>query len=130
MNSNTATLVVTLLVAVIGAGGIAAIIKAPKENARIIVDAAQGAVVVQSGVLQDVQRRLDDVEERARQAEQRAMYAEQRAQEAETRLQREISRALAAEQERDRLRHRVESLERKVAELEANGHGPEGGVIR
>jgi tetrahydromethanopterin S-methyltransferase subunit G len=123
LNPNTASLIVGIAIAILGAGGIAAILKAPKENARIIVDAAQGAVVVQSGVLQDVQRRLDDVEDRARQAEERAMYAERRAQEAETRLQMEISRALAAEQERDRLRRRVESLERKVAELEANGHG-------
>lgn len=42
-----------------GGGGIAAFVKMKPERGRIVIDAAQGAVVVQSGVMTDLRAELD-----------------------------------------------------------------------
>jgi len=46
----------------VGSGGIAAsaaiFIKTPKEANKLVIDAAQGAVVVQSGVIKDLREEL------------------------------------------------------------------------
>jgi uncharacterized small protein (DUF1192 family) len=53
------TSVVSLIIGAGGAGGIAALVKVKPERGRIVIDAAQGAVVVQSGVMADLRAELD-----------------------------------------------------------------------
>ena len=52
----------TLVVAAIGSGGvgagIVALIKVKPERDKLVIDAAQGAVVVQSGVIENLQREI------------------------------------------------------------------------
>lgn len=70
---------VALIVGLGGGGGLAALIKLRPERGRIVIDAAQGAVVVQATVIDDLQDELARVkaelaaEREARQAE-RAEY--------------------------------------------------------
>ena len=51
--------VVALIVAVLGGGGIVALIKAKPERSLISVNAAQGAVIVQSGVIDSLRADLE-----------------------------------------------------------------------
>lgn len=73
------TALAALIVGVGGGGGIAALIKLRPERGRIVIDAAQGAVVVQATVIDDLQEELGRVkaelaaERRARRTE-RAEY--------------------------------------------------------
>lgn len=120
--------VVPFLIAFLGGGGLAGalgvLIKARPEAGGLIVTAAQGAVIVQSGVIETLERRLTECERRAEEAEKRAEGAE-----AETAVLRteiaDLRRQLAARDydlrrerdENDRLRTRIDVLETEVAEL-------------
>lgn len=54
---------VTLVVAILGSGGfggaLVALLKMPSDRNRVVVDAAQGAVVVQSNVITSLREELD-----------------------------------------------------------------------
>lgn len=92
--------VIAIMVALFGGGGLTAFFRLGGEKTKIIVEAAQGAVVVQSAVLDDVLERLDRAEKRAGAAEVRADDAE---------------RALRAMRiERNNLADRVQHLEQVV----------------
>lgn len=51
--------VVGVIVALLGGGGLAALLKSGREGSRIVVDAAQGAVIVQSSVMRGLREELD-----------------------------------------------------------------------
>lgn len=50
--------VVAGIAAILGGGGVTALLRSRPERARIIVDAAEGAVVVQTGVLANLREEL------------------------------------------------------------------------
>lgn len=77
-----------------GGGGVVAWRRLGKEGPKIIVEAAQGAVIVQSGVIDDLQDGLD-------------------------RARSEIKELRAQLSEADRLRSRVRELEHREEELTA-----------
>lgn len=55
---------VGIIVALLGGGGLAALIRSGREGSKIVVDAAQGAVVVQSRVIADLQTQLKEAQAR------------------------------------------------------------------
>lgn len=86
--------VIGVIVAVFGGGGLAALLKSRPEGSKIIVDAAAGAVVVQSGVIDDLNGQLEDARKQIRE------------------LQSHLS-------ELSELRAKNAALERRVLELES-----------
>lgn len=50
---------VGVIIALGGGGGLAALLRSGREGSRIVVDAAQGAVIVQSGVITDLRGQID-----------------------------------------------------------------------
>jgi TolA-binding protein len=54
--------IVGIMVALLGGGGLAALLKTGREGSKIVVDAAAGAVVIQSGVMTDLRKQLDDAQ--------------------------------------------------------------------
>lgn len=60
-SDNWLSVLVALIVSVAGGGGIAALIKSRPEGNKIIVDAAQGAVVVQSKVIDSLRQEVDEL---------------------------------------------------------------------
>jgi predicted RNase H-like nuclease (RuvC/YqgF family) len=108
------------VVGLLGGGvlvGLAAFIKARPEATKIVVDAAQGAVVVQSGVIEDLADQLKRMRGRIQ-----GLEAELR----EVDRLRTENRELHAEVERltrrdDRSHKRIEALEREVEKLK-NGN--------
>lgn len=60
VTTNWLTVLVAFILAVFGGGGISTLIKVRKEGANIMVDAAQGAVVVQSSVIKNLRVELED----------------------------------------------------------------------
>jgi len=113
---------ILVLAALLGGGGIATgvalLFKMGPEREKIIVDAAHGAVIVQSGVIDDLQEQLQDARERISDL---------------TRELHETARGLKDEldvvrRERDELREenrklrlRVDELEREVRDLLQKG---------
>jgi peptidoglycan hydrolase CwlO-like protein len=71
---NWLSVLIAVIVAVFGGGGVAALIRTRSEGPKILVDAAAGAVVVQSGVIESLKDDLHDA--RAEIAELRAHMAE------------------------------------------------------
>ncbi len=57
--TNWLPVVVGLIVAVLGGGGLVALFRARPEGSKILVDAAQGAVIVQSGVIDSLRADLN-----------------------------------------------------------------------
>lgn len=51
-------LIVGVIIALGGGGGIAALLRSGPEGSKIVIDAAQGAVVVQSGVIRSLEDQL------------------------------------------------------------------------
>lgn len=95
--------VVGVIIALGGGGGLTALVLSGRQGSRIVVDAAQGAVVVQSGVITDL---------RAQIAELRAQLAEistLRGQVRELEHENELLRAQNA-----RMSARVQELERRT----------------
>lgn len=145
-------LLVTLIVGLLGAGGIAgaivALLKVRPEAGQIVVDAAKGAVVIQSGVLEELrQERVADREEH----KQELVAQEERHRQAMTRMGKRLDDALgelahlreevsrcealreelaqtkeqrdAAIREAQGLKERVATLETEVKTLQANLNG-------
>lgn len=93
--------------AILGGGGVTALLRSGKEGSRILVDAAQGAVVVQSGVITTLREDLQSAH--AEIAELRAHMAEISG------LRGKIS---GLEQENEQLRGENEQLRERVRRLE------------
>jgi hypothetical protein len=55
---NWLTLVVAAVIGLFGAGGLNALLKSRKEGTKILVDAAQGAVIVQTTVIDSLREEL------------------------------------------------------------------------
>lgn len=55
---NWLSVLIAVIVGIFGGGGIAALLKARPEGSKILVDAAQGAVVIQSSVLESLQAHI------------------------------------------------------------------------
>jgi chromosome segregation ATPase len=118
----TPEIVVAIVVAIFGGGGLVALLRLGAERSNIVVTAAQGAVIVQSGVIDDLQDQLADLRAGLAEVRQRAEAAEQRAAAAE-------ARARAAELERDALLRALDDYKDRVTHLEAEvvrlgGHLP------
>ena len=101
-----------ILIALFGGGGVAALIKVRQGGPNVIVSAAQGAVIVQAGVIDDLQEQLGDAREQLKE------------------LRTHISELSELRAENRRLRARVSGLEaentvleRRIRELEAHQEG-------
>lgn len=101
ITSTVVTASVTLLVGLFGGGGLVALLKVSADRGKIVVEAAQGAVIVQTSVIDDLHAEL------ARVKSEMVVEREQR------RLERvEFQGALAALQvENTSLRLRVSAVE-------------------
>lgn len=55
---NWLSVLIAAIVGIFGGGGIAALLKARPEGSKILVDAAQGAVIVQSSVMNDLREEI------------------------------------------------------------------------
>lgn len=112
---------VGLLTAVAGGGGITALILSGRTGSKILVDAAQGAVVVQTGVIDDLREQLADARKEI--AELRGHMAEVSA------LRRKLA---VAEQDNAVLKDRQRQLEQENEELRARvsrlEHPPQEGI--
>lgn len=91
-------LVVPILTALFGAGGVVAYLRLRKESPNISVNAAQGAVIIQERVLRNLEDDLTQIRGKVRDLEQREEH-------------------LVAEN--TRLRSEVADLQKRVRELEA-----------
>jgi len=83
------------------------LLRSGREGSKILVDAAQGAVIVQSGVIKDLERRISAQEDE---------IAELRSHMAEINQMRSQIREL--ESDRETLRKENEQLRARVASLE------------
>lgn len=105
--------IVAGIAAILGGGGITALLRSGKEGSRILVDAAQGAVVVQTGVITTLREDLQSAH--AEIAELRAHMAELSDLRSQIRdLERE-NETLKAENEQ--LHERVRRLELRSPEI-------------
>jgi len=102
--------VVTVILAVLstGVGGaLVAFLRLRKEGPKIIVEAAQGAVVVQSGVIDDLREQIDSLRTRLSEADA---------------LQRRVRELERREEEltveNTRLRSQVSNLQARIVQLE------------
>lgn len=102
-----------VVVALLGSGGILggvyALLKLRPEAGQIIVTQAQGAVIVQSNVIKDLEAQNTRLTERVTQAEAKANVAEHENRELKV--------------ENSKLKDRVSDLERKVDRLEKKVNG-------
>lgn len=101
-----------ILIALFGGGGVAALIKVRQGGPNVIVSAAQGAVIVQAGVIDDLQDQLSDARDQIK--ELRTHIAELSELRAENRRLRKRQGVLEGENA---------ALERRVRELEAHQDG-------
>jgi len=101
--TNWLPVVVGLIVAVLGGGGLVALFRARPEGSKILVDAAQGAVIVQSGVIDSLRADLNAA---------RAEIRELRSHMTEMSVLREQVRGLEAEN--GNLRSRISHLENQL----------------
>lgn len=92
---------VPVIVALASGGGLAALLKSRPEGTKILVDAAQGLVVVQTGVITDLRTSLARAE---------AQIDE---------LRSHVSEMSTLRTENDRLNRRVDELERENSRLKA-----------
>lgn len=120
--------IVSLVIAVIGAGGLGglvlALIKARPEASAVIVDSAKGAVLVQSGVIDDLREALAETRKELTELRGEVSGVNKlrgRIVELERELGRERSERKALEEERFRLRDEVQILRGRIEQLERNG---------
>lgn len=115
--------IVPIVIAVIGTGGFAgmvvALLKVRPEAGQIAVDASQGAVIVQTGV-------IDTLKDELTRQGQRHNRERKRLEDANTRLFRRLENLESEVEECNKMRSRIEDLERaltdhkrKIAGLEA-----------
>ena len=62
-DTNWLDVLIAVIIGAFGAGGVVAFMKLRSENTKILVDAAQGAVVVQSGVIESLRADLQTAHE-------------------------------------------------------------------
>lgn len=114
---NVTALYLTALLTAFGGmlGAVVALLKLRPEREAIIVKAAEGAVIVQSGVIDELQEQLADCRREIAdlRGQEAAQIAELRRQLHEVYDQRDTARA-----ERDELRAERDELKRRVGELE------------
>ena len=107
--------VVLAVVALIGAGGgLTAFLKLKPERANIAVASAETVVIMQSGELARVYKRMEDLDKRVEHFE----ALEDRVVELEKESSRLLSKRDALQIENIKLRERVQHLEEKVESLE------------
>ncbi|HEY2455583.1 MAG TPA: hypothetical protein VGI71_23810 [Scandinavium sp.] len=104
--------IVGVIIAIFGGGGLAALIRARPEGSKIVVDAAQGAVIVQSGVITDLRHQLRDAQDQI--DELRGHISEMSLLRVEN--DRLRSRVTDLEHDNEWLRERISSLEGKTGE--------------
>lgn len=110
-----------------GGGGLAAFLKVKPERGKIVIDAAQGAVIVQSGVMADLRAELDRLKEELDEsrADRDAEVARLRAEVVELRSGRDAEVAqLRAEVARLRAETAVTATRVSRVEEEQAGDGP------
>lgn len=59
--STVVTLIVTLLVGLFGGGSLVALLRVSADKGKVVIEAAQGAVIVQTSVIDDLQDELNRV---------------------------------------------------------------------
>lgn len=106
---------IAAIASVLGGGGLAALIRSGREGSKILVDAAAGAVVVQTGVIDSLRKELDDA--RAEIAELRSHMTE---------VARLRNRITDLEHENESLKGENEQLRERVRKLELNTPGAAG----
>lgn len=120
---------VALVISVSGGGGIVAYLRNRKEGPKILVDAAQGAVVVQSGVIDSLRVELSRLQKQAN--EQQAEIAELRNHLAEVNSLRARVRELEQDNEvlkaeNTKLRSEIKNLRKTVRDYGIKAHQFEG----
>ena len=58
LNSPVITAAVAAIIGLFGGGGLVALLRMPADRGKVVIDAAQGAVVVQSGVIDALQEEI------------------------------------------------------------------------
>lgn len=113
--------VVGLIVTILTGGGVAALIKAKPEGSKILVDAAAGVVVVQTGVITDLREQLEEARNRSDRLSDQLEEAQVQINE----LRQHVSEMSSLRLENDRLKARVteqeaeiQTLRKRVDELE------------
>lgn len=113
INSTLITAVVTCALGIFGGGGLVALLKVNADKGKIVIEASQGAVVVQTSVIHDLQAELQRVkgeladlrlERASEQARWETEMATQRAEQAAERAQWRTQDA--------QLRQRISAVER------------------
>lgn len=59
--NNTTVTIILAVIGLFGSGSIIAFMRLRKEGPKIVVEAAEGAVVVQSSVIKDLRTQIDDL---------------------------------------------------------------------
>lgn len=123
----TTEVIIAAIAAIFGGGliaGIAVLLKVRPESGQIVVTAAQGAVIVQSAVIDDLteemqrQRgRVDDLQRDLIDAVTESVRLRQRVQTLEGHVRSVEAERDRYRKERDELRSRIESLESEIARM-------------
>lgn len=120
----SAELAVAAFVALFGGGGLVALLKLRSDSSLTIVSAAQGAVVIQTSVIDELQEGQAALRAQMVEVQQRALAAEERAVVAEAKVVNAERRADNAERQREAvlranadLMARLDQLEREVRRL-------------
>ena len=128
--ANWLNVLITAIVILGGGGGIISWFRLRNQNSKILVDAAQGAVVVQSSVIRDLKNELEDQKRKAEteNAELKAEIAELRTHLAEVNSLR--TRIRDVEQQNEilvaeniMLKSQVKALSKMVQEQEERRNG-------
>ena len=122
------TEVAVVAASLLGGGGVAAavgaLIKAPKEAGRIAVTASEGAVIVQTNVITNLNHELDKIRERMTLAEARVDDLEVERDQLRVAAAEAKAEVTRAKQEASHLKRRVTVLEKQIRSL---GHTPADG---
>ena len=105
--------VVGLVIAIVGGGGVASLIKSRPEGSKILVDAAGGVVVLQTGVITDLRNQLEE----ARSRSDRQDLALKEAQGQIEELRKHVTEMSSLRVENDRLKVRVTEQETEIQQL-------------
>lgn len=106
---------VGVIVAIFGGGGVAALIKSRPEGSKILIDAAAGIVVVQTGVITSLR---DQIEKSQRQSDLQASQLKEAQTQIEE-LRSHIMEMTALRVENDQLKVRLSEQEVKIQHLRA-----------
>lgn len=107
-------IVVPVLAVLVGGGGLVAYLRLRKESPNIVVQAAQGAVIVQSGVIESLQEEIRSLRGQVRDLERRDTEAAQ----LHARVRELEHREEELNAQNSSLRSQVADLQARVKELE------------